>query len=330
MGDTSAAVRHYIENVIRLSQADISASARSREWFLNRVISTIARREDDGTSEPVLYKPKIVYFGSYFKGTKVSVVDEYDVLLVIDTCNGMLSKNGVVLAHGHGVADPNPLFEKKYYKSDGSGVSPAKLLNWLKGVVEEVIESFGGTAPIRNGQAITARIETQNIDIDLVPAVTLRRDADGKDFYAIPKGDAAGGWISTAPEDDKQRITDVAKDKKDFRNVVRVLKRIRDQYNFKVSSFAIEADTVLYAESARWTECVGLDVQYALSHLAQSFQNSWIADPFDSKNNLIEGVASLDWYAERIESIVKVLDDCKQIDDQVKVRDLVYKAFENK
>ena len=73
MGDTSAAVRHYIENVIRLSQADISASARSREWFLNRVISTIARREDDGTSEPVLYKPKIVYFGSYFKGTKVSV-----------------------------------------------------------------------------------------------------------------------------------------------------------------------------------------------------------------------------------------------------------------
>lgn len=331
MGDITAAVRHYIDNVIRLSQDDISASAKSREWFLNRVITTIARRADDGTSEPVLYKPTTVYFGSYFKGTKVSVVDEYDVILVVDTFGGTLSENGVVLAHGYGVADPNPLFLKKYYKSDDSGVSPDKLLNWLKGVVEEVVESFGGTAPVRNGQAVTARIETQNIDIDLVPAVTLRRDVDSKDFYAIPRGDAAGGWISTSPEDDKRHLVEVASGKKDFRNVVRVLKRIRDCYNFKVPSFSIETDVINYAESEStyWTESVGLEVRYALVHLAGAFRSGSILDPFNSGKNLIEGIASLDWYAKRIDAIVEVLDQCKEISDQERVKDLVYKAFEN-
>ena len=329
MGDISAAVRYYIDNVIRLSQDDISASAKSREWFLNRVIAIIARRADDGTSEPVLYEPTTVYFGSYFKGTKVSVVDEYDVLLVIDTYNGTLSENGVVLAHGYGVANPNPLFQKKYYKSDDSGVSPDKLLNWLKGIVEEVVDSFGGTAPVRNGQAITARIESQNIDIDLVPAVTLKRDVDSKDFYAIPRGDAAGGWISTSPEEDKEHIVNVAKDKKDFRNVVRVLKRVRDQYNFKVSSFAIETDVVRYAESTNWTEQVGLEVRYALVHLGRSFRSGKINDPFEPKNNLIDGVSTLDWYADRIDKIVEILDECKEITDQEEVRVLIYKALEN-
>jgi len=329
VGDVNAAVRHYIENVIRLSQADISASAKSREWFLDRVTTTIARRADDGTDEPVLYQPTTVYFGSYFKSTKVGVVDEYDVLLVVDTHNGVMRENGITVAYGHGVADPNPLFNKRLYKDDGSGVSPAKLLNWLKRVVEEVVDSFGGTAPIRNGQAVTAQIVSRDISIDLVPAATLTRSSDGKAFYAIPSGDASGGWISTSPEEDKAHLAEVAQGKKDFRNVVRVLKRIRDCYNFTVSSFAIETDVVRYAESTYWTEYVGLEVRHALIHLARSFRSSGISDPFDPSKNLIDGVSSLDWYADRIDSIVEALDRCKEMSDEEKVRELVYKAFEN-
>lgn len=329
MGDIDAAVRHYIDNVIRLSQMDISASAKSREWFLDRVISTIADRADDGANEPVLYEPKKVYFGSYFKGTKVGVVDEYDVLLVVDTNNGVLSEDGTTLAYGQGTADPNPLFDKKLYKDNGSGVSPAKLLNWLKRVVEEVVDSFGGTAPIRRRQAVTARIISQNISIDLVPAATLTRLTDGKAFYAIPSGDASGGWVSTSPEEDKAHLAEVARGKTDFRNVVRVLKRVRDRHNFKVSSFAIETDVVRYAESTYWTSQVGLEVRYALVHLARAFRSGRISDPFDASKNLIDGVSSLSWYAERIDSIVETLDQCKEISDQERVRELVHKAFEN-
>ncbi len=329
MGDVSAAIRDYINNVIRLSQEDISASARSREWFLDRVVSAIQGRKEDGANEPVLYASKKVYFGSYFKGTKVQVVDEFDVLLVVDTCGGVYKVNDAVIAHGEGTASPNPLFNGNYDKSDGSGVSPAKLLNWLKSVVEEVVDSFGGTAPIRNAQAITARIESRDIAIDLVPGAILTRDSDSKRFYAIPRGDAGGGWIATAPEDDKRHLATVAEGKQGFRDVVRILKRIRDTYNFKVTSFAIETDVVNYAEATSWTTNIGLEVRYTLSHLARTFRSGTIADPFDPQSNLIQGVDSLGWYAERIDGIVGILDDCREIDDQVRVRELVYKAFEN-
>jgi len=329
MGDISAAVRQYIENVIRLSQTDISASARSREWFIDRILTTINRHTEDGKEEPVLYTPKKIYFGSYFKGTKVQVVDEYDILLVIDTHGGVYKRDDIVIGRGQGIADPNPLFSGKYDKTDGSGVSPSKLLNWLKDVVEEVVDSFGGISPIRNGQAVTARIESRDIAIDLVPGVILTRVSDGKTFYAIPRGDVAGGWIATAPNDDKRRLARVAEGRQDFKNVVRILKRIRDTYNFKVTSFAIETDVVNYAETTSWTTNIGFEVRYALSHLACTFRSGIMADPFDPQSNLLQEVGSLGYYAERIDSIVTILDNCQEIDDQSRIRELIYKAFEN-
>jgi len=329
MGDVSAAIRHYIENVIRLLQADISASAKSREWFLDRVLSVIRNRAEDGVIGPVLYAPKKVGFGSYFKGTKVQVVDEYDILLVVDANGGVYKENGSIIAHGEGTANPNQLFNGNYNKDDGSGVSPAKLLNWLKSVVEEVVDSFGGTAPIRNGQAITAHIESQDISIDLVPGAILTRVSDGRRFYAIPRGDAGGGWIATAPEDDKSHLAEVAEGKQDFRNVVRILKRVKDQYNFKVSSFAIETDVVNYAASTWWTRNLTLEVKTALKHLAESFQSGIISDPFDPQTNMVAGVDSLAWYAERIGEIIQILDECAQEDDQERVVGLVHGAFEN-
>jgi hypothetical protein len=302
MGDVSAAVRHYIENVIRLSQADISASAKSREWFLDRVFSVIRNRAEDGVIGPVLYAPKKVGFGSYFKGTKVQVVDEYDILLVVDANGGVYKENGSIIAHGEGTADPNPLFNGNYNKDDGSGVSPAKLLNWLKSVVEEVVDSLGAI---------------------------LTRVSDGMRFYAIPRGDAGGGWIATAPEDDKSHLAEVAEGKQDFRNVVRILKRVKDQYNFKVSSFAIETDVVNYAASTWWTRNLTLEVKTALKHLAESFQSGIISDPFDPQTNMVAGVDSLAWYAERIGGIIQILDECAQEDDQERVVGLVHGAFEN-
>jgi hypothetical protein len=329
VGDVTAAVHHYIDNVIRLSQSDISTSAASREWFLDRVISAIRRRSDADTTALLLYKPTLVYFGSYFKGTKVSVVDEYDVLLVIDTNHGVLSEDGTTTGHGQGVADPNPLFEGRYTKTDGAGVSPAKLLNWLQEVVGEVVDSFGGNAPIRNGQAVTARIVSKDITIDLVPAVTLTRVSDARPFYAIPSGDASGGWIATSPDEDKSRIAELAKTRQDFRNVIRILKRVRDCYNFKVTSFAIETDVASYAEQTSWTPFVGLEVRCALAHLARAFRSGSVTDPFDPSKNLLDGVASLDWYAERIDTIVGVMDSCAGVADQEQVRAAVYRAFEN-
>ena len=93
------AINHYLDNHIKLSQKNISEAAKSREWFLTRVENVINSR----TGEPKLYPvegQKFVYFGSFFKGTKVLDVDEYDVLVVIDSNNGFFSRSGEKLALG--------------------------------------------------------------------------------------------------------------------------------------------------------------------------------------------------------------------------------------
>ena len=326
MGDVTAAIQKYIDNEIRLSRADVSSAVQSREWFLQRIANVVSGRE----GEPALYSEPFVYFGSYFKGTKVRSVDEYDVLVVIDSNGGVFSCGGVQIGTGLGSASPNYKYNGRFHKSDGSGVSPSKMLNWLKGIVQEVTDSFGGEAPERNGQAITATIKSKDLRIDLVPAGIFQRGSDGTVFYDIPRGDRDNGWILTSPRQDIDLLKEVAREKDNFRNIVRLAKRMKDTYNFLVSSFAIETAVVLFGEQNYWHGDLYRDVCRALNYLAGLFRNGEIPDSFDAGNNLISGVASLSWYADRLDSAVAELDDChNNVDAQEEVNLRVKKVFEN-
>ena len=268
MGDISQALGWYIGEVIKLPQPDISSAVRSREWFINLVKQEIKGR----TGEPVLYPERnTLHFGSYFKGTKVAAVDEFDVLVILDSNHGVFSRNGISIGSGLGRADPNPKYDEKYKKSDGSGVSPTKLLNWLKDVIESATGKYGVEAPVRNGQAITATIKSKDLKLDLVPAGVFQHNVSGEIFYNIPKGDRENGWILTAPHRDMERLEEVAYNKKNFRNVIRLCKRIRDTYNFDVSSFAIESAIIEYADGNYWYNDLYKDFKGALKPDITSF-----------------------------------------------------------
>ncbi len=319
-------IRKFINQEITLSQKDISQSAKSREWFLNKVKNKI----DSRVREPTLYSKPFIYFGSYFKGTKVKDVDEYDVLVIIDSNYGRFTQKGLVTGEGLGRVDPNHKYDQKYIKSDGSGVSPSKLLNWLKGIVEEVVSEFGGTAPVRNGQAIIARIESRNIDIDLVPAGIFQhtQKADTT-FYNIPRGDKDNGWIVTNPTQDIQLINDFAVGRDNFRNIIRLVKYIRNSYNIKISSFAIECCIVNYASEGLWVNNAYVDLIGVLILLMHCLKTRKLLDTFDETNNLFETIDSAEWYAQRIENIIDGIEAILSKDDAEAYEKLV-KIFGNK
>ena len=168
MANVSKLLEKYIEDYISLSQKDISQSAKSREWFLERIKHEI----DKNNQQPALYSPEpFLNFGSYFKGTKVSDVDEYDVLVILDSLSGELYEHDTKIGGGLGSANPNfKYFGRKYFKDDNTGTSPYKLLRWLEGIVGQVVSSYSGASPTRNNQSVTARLENNDINIDLVPA----------------------------------------------------------------------------------------------------------------------------------------------------------------
>lgn len=326
MGDLSQALDWYIGEVIKLPRSDISSAVRSREWFIDKVLQEINRR----TGEPELYPERnTLKFGSYFKGTKVAAVDEFDLLVILDSNNGVFRQNGNSIGTGLGRADPNPKYYERFMKSDGSGVSPTKLLNWLKDVVDSATSKYGVEAPVRNGQAITATIKSKDLRLDLVPAAVFKHTVSGEIFYAIPKGDQGNGWIATAPHRDMERLKEVAQGKENFRNIIRLCKRIRDTYNFGVSSFAIESAVVGYAERNYWNNDLYPDFRVVLKSLIRAFRGGMILDPFDNQNNLIAGVESLHWYADRLEKLIDSMDECADWARQDQVRERVYGIMEN-
>ena len=325
MADLNQIFDAYVAEKLALSREDTAAAAKSREWLVDLVKATIAKR----VGEPSLLPGyEVLYYGSYFKGTKVGVVDEFDILVRIDSNSGIFSSGGAEVGTGFGVADPNHKYDDFYQKEGGGGVSPTKMLNWLKGIVEEAIKPYGGKTPIRDGQAVTARIESKDLRMDFVPGGVFKNTSGGV-FYNIPRGDAGNSWLLTAPERDMERLEQAAKGRPELKNIIRVAKRVKDTYKFQVSSFAIETAIVEYAEVAEWKAPRVVNLWLALHALADKFRNAFVADTFDPKRNLLEGADQLEWYADRLDNILAEFVKAEKDTDQASAKERVFKALEN-
>lgn len=149
-----------------------------------------------------------VYFGSYFKRTQVADVAEFDVLVVVDSNTGVFNTWGSQLGAGSGSVYPNPKCDPRYSKADGSGVSPSKMLNWLRDIVGTVTVAYGGAAPERVGQAIIASIPSSGLFIDLVPAGVFSRLTDGTTLNNLIAG-ASLTWYASRLDTIVQELFDL-------------------------------------------------------------------------------------------------------------------------
>lgn len=303
--DVDSLYGKFIDENIRLEQKDVEASAKSREWFLDRLKSEIAKDEKN----PTLYATDpFVKFGSYFAGTQVKPVDEKDVLVVIDSNTGVFSSSGSSYGNGLGSASPNKKYSSKFMKDDGTGVSPTKQLNWLMKLADNILIPLGGEASLRNGQAVTINLKNKNLKIDLIPAGIFSRTSDSTDiFYNIPNGKADNGWIITNPKIDLIRIKSLAQSKSGVKDIVRVLKFIRDSYKMNISSYAIQCSVCEFAEDNYWSDSFSYNLEWALKSFIRDLKTCTIYDGYDPNLNLLIGVDSLDYYAGRLENVEAVL-----------------------
>ena len=295
----------FIDNNLTLSQKDISQSVKSREWLINLVINKIAEKTDC----PQLYSEngrKYIQFGSYFKGTKVSNVDEFDILLIVDANNGIFTKGGQTIANGIGNVSPNPMYTKKYYKDNNDVVSSRKLLNWLKDILDEVLEPYGCEPTEKDGQAVTAYIKSKNLHIDFVPGCIFQKvgkyDSDGV-FYIIPKGDINCGWIETNPYIDKDIIKEKASNNSQFKNTIRLFKYLfKDAYNVSISSYAVESCVVDYENKNYFFNNFNSDFKGILEHIITLVNDDKIPDMRDNSINLL-GDVSKDTLLKKLNNI---------------------------
>jgi hypothetical protein len=295
MADLSTAIQSYIDNEIRLTAKDIQQCAKSRDWLLTRIKNTINGRID----EPVLYDSEpFIRFGSYFKGTKVADVDEYDILVVVDSYSGQYTSSGQIIGKGQGFASPNHKYDHRFYNADGSGISSQKMVWWLQSVVQEVVAAFNGEPVVEDGIAVTAEIKSQNLKIDLVPCGIFKTVNNQRLFYNI--GDGNNSWTLTAPRENIDRINRIASNKESFKNIIRLCKRIKDKYGLSIVSFAIE------------------------TAIAGKIIDSW-------KKNLLESSLDYELDARVYESILNILKSQELLmKPQDAMNSFISRSFENK
>lgn len=329
MADIAAALQNFINSEIALSQADINSSVKSREWLVTKVVDKI---KENG--ELYLHsKVPFIYFGSYFKGTKVSKADEFDVLLLIDSNTGVYRAGNNEIGTGIGEASPNPKYTSDFYFEDGSSISPAKMLNWLKRTILEVTKEFGGEAPERGGEAVTALIKSKGIKIDFVPAGVFKYNANPTNlFFNIPAGDRFGNWKITNPNKDAELLKSTADGRTNLKNVIRLIKFIKekDQYNMAISSYAVECAVVRYAQKETWYQNLRTDFIGTLLFLYDQMKAKSLLDPFDGSTNLFSSVENIDWYADRILEIAKTIHECKDEINQDVAYAKISKCLKNK
>jgi len=100
--DIETCLNSFINNYLALSQKDIDNAIKSREWLINRVISKI-NEKNNGLKLYRENNSEYITFGSYFKGTKISDADEFDIMLIIDSCNGFYrDDDNKIIGHGIG------------------------------------------------------------------------------------------------------------------------------------------------------------------------------------------------------------------------------------
>lgn len=284
----------FISNNLTLDQKDISSAVSSREWLINKIIDKIAEKTDC----PQLYSEngsKYIQFGSYFKGTKVSNVDEFDILLIVDASNGIFTKGGITKGNGIGSLTTNPLYSTKYYKENENVVSSRKLLNWLKDIVDEVLEPYGCEPSEKDGQAVTAYIKSKDLHIDFVPGCIFQEvNTSGSDgvFYIIPKGDINCGWIETNPRIDKDIIKTKAFDNVQFKNTIRLFKYLfKDSYKVSIGSYAVESAVVDYEDKHYFWNDFEYDFIGVLNHIISLVDDGKIPDMRDNSINLLGNIS---------------------------------------
>lgn len=326
--DLDRVLDRFIREEIALTQDDISSAVRSKKWLLEQIEAKIASK----VTGPELYAAgPFVGYGSYFAYLKVSDVDEMDFLVVIDSNSGVFRKeDGIEYGKGLGTASPNHKYDTRFKKADLSGVSPSKLLFWLKDICWEVLEPLGGEEPVIDGPAVKVVLKSKGINFDLVPAgVFERTDWSGNLFYNIPKGDLSDGWVLTNPKKDLERINRLADRCEGLRNVIRVMKLIRDKYEIPISSYAIQCSGCLFAEGYQWQRNLSANLHLALIHLSIKLRSGIIEDGFDPSNNLLKDVSNSGDHANTIQAVLGRLEALSNESDEDVAYEKLHQILKN-
>ncbi len=289
----NSAFKQFHEN-IKLNKSDSERARSSRD----NLFTNIDKFPNEDDMFPLLYRECHNKFGSFARKTKISPLDDIDLLVCLHARGSTYYEHSVDKVDIIVPESANSLREL----SDDNILNSIKVIEKFKSNLKDLAH-YKNAEINRRQEAITLSLQSYDWTFDIVPCFITAPTDNGRTYYLIPNGD--GKWKFTDPRIDQERVTRINQENDgNILKVIRMFKHLAKEYGlFKENSYLLEVLILDYYESNPFEYSIGGEMCMVLSHI-KSNVNYPIKDPQDIR----EDINSLEAY--EVEKIRNTLDDC--------------------
>jgi len=241
------------------------------------LIQTLQSYSDEGII-PTIREARII--GSYGRKTKISPLDDVDILLVMGV--GHYAGN-----NWHIIDECSYPFANDDKDEDGN-ISSIRILNTLR---NRIVKTYSRSEVRRNDEVVNVYLSTYNVGFDLVPCFYYK---DVK-YFLMPAGSGSTRWKKTNPEKDDHildRINNVNGYK--IKDVIKLAKQFFRYKKIKsLRSYHLEACAYYIFDKVHCSANLADYLAYFYSNLTQERIDS-CPDPTGLSERLTSGLSRTD------------------------------------
>lgn len=292
----NSAFKQFHEN-IKLNKSDSERARSSRD----NLFSNIDTFPKEDVMFPLLYRECHNKFGSFARKTKISPLDDIDLLVCL---NAQSSKYFKYSVNKVDIIVPESADSLQKLSEDNI-LNSRKVIEKFKSNLKDLAH-YKNAEINRRQEAITLSLQSYDWTFDIVPCFITAPTDNGRTYYLIPNGD--GKWKFTDPRIDQERVTRINQENDgNILKVIRMFKHLAKEYDlFKDNSYLLEVLILYYYEQYAFGGSFSVDICKVLLHIKQTIQFS-VKDPQDIRTN----ISNLG--ADEIEKIRSTLDDCSNL-----------------
>lgn len=216
------AFNEFNKDSVNLDTGRTKIARGSRDWLIEQLI-TLPDKIDDF---PKLYENMHIKFGSFARNTKISPLDDIDLMLTFTGAGTTYST--ITYGQNYILHVPESATLLRKLCNDNGTLNSIKVVNKIVSSLNK-IEHYKSASKHRRQEAATLDLTSYEWVFDIVPSFYT----DTK-YYIIPDGQ--GGWKATDPRIDQERISTI---NKSFNGQVLQLIRTLKYWNRRASMTTI-------------------------------------------------------------------------------------------
>ena len=194
----------FINEIIAISPNQKDTAKASKSYLFDQV----DKLAEDGNI-PTIVRGKHLQFGSFYRGTKNTPLDDIDVIVCYHALNSVSmnenSWDNIKLIVNGNDKHLLSLCDKKYkpysYGEYEYELNSNKVKNNLLSNLQK-IENYGKAELHARGEAVTLSLKSYDWTFDIVPA--FHYEKNNETIYVIPNGN--GKWKKTNPKKEMERV----------------------------------------------------------------------------------------------------------------------------